>query len=200
MYQSFFLFQTPLDLAHAYWSQLVQPGDIVVDATCGKGKDTLILCQLALSSPQGCVYGLDIQSQALIATQHYLAHHHFLMGHPQIIVEQRCHSLFPDSIKPQTVKLIVYNLGYLPGADKSQTTQVETTLASLTKAQELLMPGGAISITCYPGHAEGAREQEALLKIVSQWPSRQWSCCHHQWLNRQHSPSLLLLQKSRLTE
>lgn len=189
------LFQSHLDLAHQYWTHLVQAGDIVIDATCGNGYDTLKLCQLALSLDKGKVYALDIQKAAIISAQTYLAAHLPIDHQVRVEFEQRCHSSFPVSIVPTSVKLIVYNLGYLPKGDKTYTTQVKTTLGSLSQAQELLQVGGAISITCYPGHKEGAREEESILNYVSTLSPKTWSCCHHNWLNRQQAPSLLLIQK-----
>ena len=32
-----------VELSHALLAQLVQEGDVVVDATCGRGRDTLFL-------------------------------------------------------------------------------------------------------------------------------------------------------------
>ena len=58
-----------------------------------------------------------------------------------------------------TPKLIVYNLGYLPGSDKLLTTKTSSTLLSVEKALSLIAPNGAISITCYPGHEEGKKEE-----------------------------------------
>lgn len=190
------LFQSHLDLAHHYWEELVHPGDIVVDATCGNGQDALKLAQLALKSDQGMLYAYDIQSQALEFTKHYLTIH----LSPQQLLRSRfilgCHSQFTQEIAPNSVKLIVYNLGYLPKGDKELTTKAETTLESLYHAQQLIKPGGAISLTCYPGHAAGAIEEEKILSYVKQLSPHQWSCCHHRWLNRRQSPSLLLLLKA----
>ena len=50
-----------------------------------------------------------------------------------------------------SVRMIAYNLGYLPGGNKELTTESSTTIASVKAAQEILMAGGMISITCYPG-------------------------------------------------
>jgi tRNA1(Val) A37 N6-methylase TrmN6 len=197
MRSSFSLFQSHLDVAHHYWSQIVQPGDYVIDATCGNGQDTLKLCRLALSSDKGKVYAFDIQCQAIEATRHHLASHLPPSLYARVELEQRCHSSFPNALKPNSVKLIVYNLGYLPGGDKTRTTQVRTTLQSLRAAQQLIQPGGAISLTCYPGHPEGAQEQEHLLNEMKSLCPKEWSCCHHTWLNRQKSPTLLLIQKSQ---
>lgn len=46
-------------LAHQIWSQVLSQGDLVVDATCGRGADTLWLANAV--GPQGIVYALDIQ-------------------------------------------------------------------------------------------------------------------------------------------
>jgi hypothetical protein len=194
--RSFFpLFQSHLDLAHDYWARLVKIGDAIIDATSGNGYDTLKLCQLALSIDKGKVYAFDIQSTAIESTRQLIQHFPAELR-SRIHLEQRCHSTFPDMIVPESIRLIVYNLGYLPGGDKRLTTCKDTTLQSLSRAKNLLLPGGAISITCYPGHAEGAQEQEALLDYTSRLSPSQWSCCHHVWLNRQQAPSLLLIQKN----
>jgi hypothetical protein len=197
MRSSFPLYQSHLDLAHTYWSQIVQIGDTVIDATCGNGHDTLKLCQLALSLDKGKIYAFDIQEQAINSTSHYLASHLTEELRSRVVFQQRCHSTFPPKISPGSVKLIVYNLGYLPGGNKAKTTQESTTLQSLRQAQTLLQPGGIISMTCYPGHPEGAREQASVLTYASHLSPKEWNCCQHMWLNRQQAPSLLLIQKAR---
>ncbi|WP_068468212.1 class I SAM-dependent methyltransferase [Candidatus Protochlamydia phocaeensis] len=190
------LFQSHLDLAHHYWDQLLRPGDSAIDATCGKGRDTLKLCQLALSSDGGNVFAIDCQSAAIEQAKEYLSHTLSPEQLKRLRLEVGCHSHFPFNLSAESVKLIVYNLGYLPGSNKELTTQTSTTLQSLTHAQHLLRPGGAISITCYPGHREGAIEEEAILTYASSLSPMEWSICHHRWLNRRLSPSLLLLQKA----
>lgn len=195
MRTSFPLFHSHLDLAHRYWSLLLQPGDVVIDATCGNGHDTLKLCQLTLSSDQGKVYAFDNQRQAIESARHYLESH----LPPEILArvefQNRCHSTFSPFIVPESIKLVVYNLGYLPGGDKTLTTCTDTTLESLRQAQKLLQGGGVLSVTCYPGHEEGAIEQQAILDYASRLSPKEWNCCHHQWINRERSPALLLIQR-----
>lgn len=195
MRAQFPLFQSHLDLAHAYWKRLVQPGDLVIDATCGNGQDTLILGQLALGHPNGKVLAMDIQSKAIELTRTYLSEK-LGEGSKQVEFLLGCHSNFPVSVEKESVTLIVYNLGYLPGNNKNLTTLTATTLQSLRAALLLLKPGGAISLTCYPGHAEGAKEQEAILEFAASLSAQEWNCCHHRWLNRKQAPSLLFLQKA----
>lgn len=194
-YTKFPLFQSHLDLAHSYWERLVRKGDRVIDATCGNGHDTLKLAQLALSESEGHVWGFDIQELALASTHALLQGSLAKPSLERVTLLQESHATFPKEIAHESIKLIVYNLGYLPGGDKKLTTRVASTAASLDQAQAIIQPGGAICITCYPGHPEGALEQQRLLGIVQEWPARTWSCSFHQWINRRQSPALLLIQK-----
>jgi Putative rRNA methylase len=196
MFSKFPLFQSHLDLAHNYWQSCVTPGDIVIDATCGNGRDTLFLCKLALSSGDGHAYAMDIQSMAIEKTRKLLSENLEANLLNRIILTQGCHSQFPTEICESSVKLIVYNLGYLPGGEKSLTTFSPTTLKSLESAQTLLKKGGIISLTCYPGHPAGKIEEEHLLAYVSGLEPKAWSSCHHRWINRREAPSLIILQKS----
>lgn len=190
-------FESHLKLAHYYWQLHLKPGDSAIDATCGNGHDTAFLAQICLSAPSGRVYGFDIQPQALENTQNRLQSilsseqlnqvHLFLSSHTELAKAQ--------TASGSAIKLIVYNLGYLPGGNKTETTFANSTLESLQSACEILSPGGLISITCYPGHPAGAIEEQALLDYTSSLSRPAWNCCHHRWINRQNAPSLLLMQK-----
>src|SRR5690348_2163625 len=65
MQQKFPLFQTAVDLAHSFWKQLIQPGDIAIDATAGNGYDSLFLTTLPLSE----LHVFDVQKEAIEATK-----------------------------------------------------------------------------------------------------------------------------------
>jgi predicted methyltransferase len=190
----FSLFSNPIDLAHQYWERVVRPGDLVIDATCGNGKDTLKLAQL--TGEEGSVIGIDLQQEALVKTRTLLEESLSPSHLARIHLIQQSHAAFPPKVEKNTVKLIVYNLGYLPGGNKNVTTQAGTTLESVTKYFTLLSPGGVISVTCYPGHEEGAREEKSLSQLFSTLSPAIWSVCHHRWVNRLSSPSLFILQKS----
>lgn len=192
----FQLFQTPLDLTQAYWKQLLKLGDFVIDATCGNGHDTLYLASLVLDvSRKGCVVALDTQKQAIENTRIHLKSN-FSEDLEGIEFYHQCHSSFPPHLGKESIALIVYNLGYLPGGDKKHTTFSSTTLLSLMAAMPLISPGGAISITCYPGHEAGKPEEEIALDFAASLDPAKWSSCHHRWLNRKNGPSLILIQKS----
>lgn len=171
------------------WRQHLEPGDVAIDATCGNGHDTLALAKRIL--PSGKLYALDIQKSALGAAKKLVEE--TLGKQDNIVYLLQDHETLPG--EEEGVKLIVYNLGYLPGGDKSITTKTEITLKSVGAALKKLQPGGIVCITCYPGHEEGAIEQEALLEFCKTLDPKAFSITHHQWINREKAPSLLLIQK-----
>lgn len=55
------------------WKKIVQKGDIVIDATCGNGHDTLALVKMVADKlGKGRVYGMDIQQSAIDSTSSLL--------------------------------------------------------------------------------------------------------------------------------
>lgn len=169
-----------IELAHEIWQAHVTDGDTVIDATCGNGHDTRVLAEL---TPSGRVFACDIQPDAIKKTKQKLKE----FSH--ITYLERCHSSLPGV----TPSLIVYNLGYLPGGDKSKTTMTKTTLKSIDSAIAVLKPGGLISITLYPGHEEGAKEAEAVLAHIRKLT--EWTHEIHEPSEKPTAPKLLLLRQ-----
>lgn len=193
MRSTFPLFNTPIDLAHNLWKNLLQDGDGVIDATCGNGKDSLVLSKLLQEKKETHLVCMDIQQEALNNTKLLLE-----KTFPTFLPFTEFHLGSHEKLHtPKTgkIKLIVYNLGYLPGGNKSLTTRVSSTLASIKDGLGILSSGGLISITCYPGHEEGAREESALIDFLSSLDPKDWSASYFQFQNRKTSPSLLLIQK-----
>ncbi len=184
-----------IKLAHQYWKGVLQKGDWAIDATCGNGHDTLVLIGLLKTRSSWGVLGLDIQEAALKNTQQLLREHLSSEELSCVHFFQQSHETFPSLAQLHPIRLIVYNLGYLPRGDKRKTTLTSTTLNSVENALQLLMPGGMLSIMCYPGHEEGAKEQSALIERLTILPSPLWQVHHHTLLNRPTAPSLLLVKK-----
>ena len=53
----------------------------------------------------------------------------------------------------------VFNLGYLPGGDKSITTNGHSTISAIEQLLELLKENGLIVLVVYHGHPEGKTEK-----------------------------------------
>ncbi len=138
-------------------------GDIAVDATVGNGHDMLFLSRQV--GKNGVVYGFDIQQQAIEATKSTLETEN-ICTHSNLF--HGCHSqmakLIPDQYHGK-IKAIMFNLGYLPGSNKSIITQPDTTLSALNQSVNLLTAGGILTIMAYPGHSGGDIETD----MVEQW-------------------------------
>ena len=76
------------------------------------------------------------------------------------------------------VKAGIFNLGYLPSADKSVITQPQTTIEALEKLVSFAgQRGDGFAIMIYYGHEGGDIERDAVLNFVSQVePTRVHSC------------------------
>lgn len=194
------MYKPHIKQAHQFWSALVKPGDIVIDATCGNGQDSLLLAKLALQgngSEKGRLFACDLQNSAIKCTYCLLNEHLNPYELEKVSWHLGCHAQVFSKLDLNTgsVTLIVYNLGYLPGGDKTIITHPETTIKSLNEALPFVQDGGAISITCYTGHEGGQNEENAVLQFAKELNPREWLCCHYRWLNRVQAPSLLLIQK-----
>lgn len=174
-----------IELAHSYWSSHLKPGNNAIDATCGNGHDSLALAQIL--GTNGALFCYDIQPQAIQNTRKLVE------KFERVQFFSQCHSDFSSLPSQIPIHLIVYNLGYLPGGDKKKTTMTETTLQSIGAAIERIEKEGAISITCYPGHEEGAREEKALLAFLENIAG--FSICYHRWVNRITSPTLIWMKR-----
>lgn len=172
-------FSPHLALAKNYWRAHLKSHDVAIDATCGNGHDTLFLSELC------CVIGLDLQAEAIATTS---------ARAPKAVLHRLSHTEIDQIPLPSPPRLIVYNLGYLPGGDKSIFTKTKSTLESVKKGLAMLALDGALSITCYPGHDEGLLEEKALLKWATTLPPKKYFICYHKWLNRSRSPTLFWIK------
>ncbi|KAJ8556052.1 hypothetical protein K7X08_022810 [Anisodus acutangulus] len=114
-----------ISFSGSVWKHVVRKGDAVVDATCGNGHDTLALLKLVADKTQrGRVYGMDVQKIALESTSSLLDQFSspdekelvelFVMSHSQM------EDIVPNDV---AVRLVAFNLGYLPGGAKQIITR-----------------------------------------------------------------------------
>lgn len=180
-----------LEIAKYFWKSHLKGKGVVLDATCGNGKDTLFLAQEILMDAGSQIFALDIQKIALKNTQKLLEKFFPKNSLKKIRLQKISHHLFEP---PKKFDLIVYNLGYLPYGDKSITTQKQTTLLSLHKALSWLNSNGALSITCYPGHPEGFIETKEVLSWAQKLDFQKYLTIQHRSLNRENAPCFVWIQ------
>ena len=172
----------PLEMAHDFLAQVITQEDIVVDATMGNGYDTLFLARLAKQ-----VYAFDIQEQALEKTSQRLQEAG--LTNAELILQG--HETVDQFVRE--VKTAIFNLGYLPSADKSIITQPQTTLEALDKLCHMLVKGGRIAIMIYYGHEGGDIEKDAVMDFVSQLPQQEYTTTIYRTLNQINNPPFLVM-------
>ena len=172
----------PLEMAHDFLAQVITQEDIVVDATMGNGHDTLFLAKLAKQ-----VYAFDIQEQALEKTSQRLQE--ASLTNAELILQG--HETVDQFVTE--VKAAIFNLGYLPSADKSIITQPQTTIEALDKLCQLLVKGGRIAIMIYYGHEGGDIERDAVMDFVSQLPQQEYTATIYRTLNQINNPPFLVM-------
>lgn len=87
----------------------------------------------------------------------------------------------------------IFNLGYLPSADKSVITRPQTTIEALEKLCGLLVKGGRIAIMIYYGHEGGDLERDAVLDFVIQLNQQEYTAAIYRTLNQVNNPPFLVM-------
>ena len=169
-------------MAHDFLAQVISQEDIVVDATMGNGHDTLFLAKLAKQ-----VYAFDIQEQALEKTSQRIQE----AGLSNVDLILQGHETVDQFVRE--VKAAIFNLGYLPSADKSIITQPQTTIEALDKLCQMLIKGGRIAIMIYYGHEGGDIERDAVMDYVSQLPQQEYTATIYRTLNQINNPPFLVM-------
>lgn len=185
-----------LNTAHGLVGEVLRPGDIAIDATVGNGHDTAFL--VGQVGPAGKVFGFDVQQAAIDSTRAKIAS---LPGADCLTLIPASHAEMADKIPAHyhgNIRAIMFNLGYLPGGDKSIITRTESTLTALTAAARILSANGLITLLAYPGHPGGDEETGQ----VKNWCERQdenqfkisiiYSAEH-----KESAPRLFVIRKTR---
>ena len=170
-----------LDLAHQYIRAHVQAGDLCIDATCGRGNDTRLLCELTGS--QGRVLAFDIQQEAIDSTAA------LLRGYGLSAELHLCsHAELAAYAEQGTVSCIVFNFGWLPRGDHSVFTHADSSIAALEASLRLLKTGGSLVLCVYYGGVNGYSERDALLEYLAALDSRYYTVLQCQFPNRTGCP------------
>ncbi|BCJ86770.1 rRNA methyltransferase [Effusibacillus dendaii] len=163
---------------------------LAVDATVGNGHDTLFLAECV--GANGLVYGFDIQSAAIEAASNRLSDARLLQ---RVVLLEAGHERLAEMLPQDTkgnLQAVMFNLGYLPGGDKSVITRADTTVRALQTALEWLAPQGVITCVIYPGHPGGAEESDRVLQWARTVDQRQAQVLWYRFLNQQNRPPTLL--------
>lgn len=160
-------------------------GGFYIDATMGKGHDTLMLCHLAGGS--GRVLAFDIQKEAVRMTERLLREHG-VRERAELHLDG--HEHMDRYAKPETADVICFNFGYLPGGDHAVATSAKTSAQAVKKGLVILKHGGMMSLCIYSGKDTGSEEKERILRDLKELPAQDYTVIVNEYYNRANNPPL----------
>lgn len=157
--------------AHEIVRAAVKPGESVIDATAGNGHDTCFLARRV--GQDGSVFAFDVQADAVQRTTDRLARE----GLSPATVVQRDHAemkqVIPNELRGQ-IAAVMFNLGYLPGGDRSIITAAHSSLIAIQTSLSLIRSGGVVTVLAYPGHSGGNDETARVQRLIEELPAEEF--------------------------
>lgn len=184
-------FTNAVNIAKDICKRKLDNGDTAVDATMGNGNDTVFLSEIVGDS--GKVYAFDIQEIAIKNTYNRIAEKNNL-NRVKLINDSHENM---DSYISEKVKLVIFNLGYLPKGNHSITTTKDTTLIAVKKALNLIDKNGVVILVIYYGHEEGRLEKDALEIYVTHLNQKIYNVVKLCFVNQANNPPMLIVVEKR---
>lgn len=180
-----------MNLAKEIAIKKLQEADIAVDATMGNGNDTVFLARLVGKS--GKVYSFDVQSTAIENTKKRIVDNKI---NTKIELIHDGHENIDKYIK-EKIKLVMFNLGYLPSAEHSITTKAETTIVAVKKSLDMLEKNGVVLLVIYHGHENGKLEKVAIEEFASNLNQKKYNVMKLGFINQVNNPPILIAIEKR---
>jgi len=164
---------------------------LCIDATCGNGGDTAFLC--GITAPEGKVVGFDVQEAAIASTRKHLEQ----LGVPAARYELHCqsHADLLQIVQPGTADAVMFNFGWLPGADHAVFSTAQSSIPALQAALEAVRPGGVVSAILYSGQVIGTDEKQTVLEYLRALPLKSFTvlvCDFANWAETAPLPCIIL--------
>lgn len=174
-----------LNIIRKVISESVNEGDICIDATAGRGNDTLLLAQLVGDS--GHVTAFDIQQSAVDSTKALLEQNG--VSHRADVL-LKSHSEMDSLFEEGAVSCITFNFGWLPGGDHNIFTNKHTSVEAIEKGLRLLKSGGIMTLIIYYGRETGFEERDALLEFLPTIDNKKYTVVEMPFINRTNCPPI----------
>lgn len=182
---------TAVKLVQDFLSAHLPQPTLCIDATCGNGGDTAFLC--ALTAPNGRVLGFDIQPEAIASTRARLEK----LGVPASRCKLICdsHANLLQYTAPGTADAVMFNFGWLPGADHAVFSTAQSSIPALEAALAAVRPGGIVSAILYSGEVIGSDEKQTMLRWLRSLPLSKYTvlvCDFANWADTAPLPCFIL--------
>lgn len=174
-----------LKLSHEHLKAHINTGDTVIDATMGRGRDTLLLSNLV--GDTGKVFAFDIQKEAIDSTEALLKEHN------RTNVTLICDSHHKMGEYVHNAKCVVFNLGFLPGGDHSIFSHSDTSIKAIEEALKIIPSDGFVSVCSYYGGDTGFEEKDNLLAFLENLDQKKYTVMLQSFHNRKGCPPLFII-------
>ena len=164
---------------------------LCIDATCGNGGDTAFLC--GLTAPAGRVLAFDVQPEAIRSTRTRLEQANVPAERYELVCGS--HADLLQYVQPGTADAVMFNFGWLPGADHTVFSHAESSIPALEAALDALRPGGVLSAILYSGRVIGSDEKTEILHWMRTLPLTRCTvlvCDFANWAETAPLPCFLL--------
>ncbi|MGO1580033.1 MAG: class I SAM-dependent methyltransferase [Peptoniphilaceae bacterium] len=159
---------------------------ICLDATCGRGYDSLNL--IKRMREHSLLYCCDIQKEAIESTKKLLEEE----GYYNFITFEVSHDKVFKKID-KNLDLIIYNLGYLPKSNKKIITRAKTTVDSISLGLGKLNSNGVIIVVSYLGHEGSYEERDSLEKFLRNLDQKYFKVEKREFFNQINDPPVVYL-------
>ena len=177
-----------LNIIHKIIRERIQPGDLCIDATAGRGNDALFLAELV--GETGHVTAFDIQQDAVDSTKKLLEEHG-MTSRTDVLLKS--HSEMDEVFEEGTVSCITFNFGWLPKGDHNIFTNKSTSIPAIEKGLKLLKSGGMMTLIIYYGRETGFEERDALLEYLPTIDSSRFTVIEMPFVNRPTCPPIPII-------
>ena len=188
------MFKGVIPFAHHLLKEVTTEGDIVLDATCGNGNDTLLLATLV--GETGHVYSFDVQQQAIETTKQLIQQHGWNNVHYIHDSHAKLETYLQEEHK-EKVRAAIFNLGYLPRSDKKVITEAPSTIAAMEALLHNLKKGGRVVLVVYHGHVGGKEEKDAVLQFVTNLDQQYYGVLQYGFVNQRNNPPFVIAIEKR---
>ncbi|ADQ14717.1 tRNA (mnm(5)s(2)U34)-methyltransferase [Halanaerobium hydrogeniformans] len=176
-------FMNAVEFSHFLIKKHLDTDSILIDATAGNGKDTLFMAELTDQNTE--ILAFDIQKKAVKNTQKLLEKNNL---QAQVKVIHDSHANLDKYINENQLSLVLFNLGYLPGGDKSIITKAQSTLEAVKKSLDFLKKYGIIILVIYKGHKGGLKEEKAIIDFVEALDYKKYNVLKYEFINQAAKP------------
>lgn len=158
---------------------------VAIDMTVGNGHDSLYM-----SSKFKHVYAFDVQKLAIERSRVLLKD----VNNVTLINDSHYHF---DKYVNKDIALMIFNLGYLPSANKEVTTTKDVSIDTINKGLCYLNKDGIMIIVVYPGHQAGYEEHLAISILIESLDRKEYHISKYQIMNSSNAAYVISIHKKK---